>query len=72
MNRSEHLQWSKDRAIEYVDDNNLGEAFASFMSDMGKHSETRNHLALELGMTLLFSGNLSTSDKMRSWISGFN
>ena len=70
--RSEHLQWCKDRAIEYVDNNDLGQAFASFMSDMGKHLETRNHMALEMGTTLLLSGNLSTSDQMRDWILGFN
>ena len=72
MNRSEHLQWCKDRAIEYIDNDDLGRAFASFMSDMGKHLETRNHLALEMGTMLLLSGNLSTSYQMRDWISGFN
>ena len=53
MNRQEHLQWCKDRAIEYVDSDDNQQAFASFMSDMSKHPETSNHLALEMGMTLL-------------------
>ncbi len=70
--RSEHLKWCKERAIEYVDDNDHRQAFASFMSDMGNHPETCSHLALELGMTLLLSGHLSTGQQMRDWINGFN
>jgi hypothetical protein len=72
MERADHLQWSKDRAIEYVDNNDNKQAFASFMSDMSKHPELSNHLALEMGMSLLISNNLSTSDQMRNWILGFN
>ena len=72
MNRSEHLEWCKNRALEYVDSGNVQEAFASFLSDMGKHEETSDHLALELGMTLTLSGNLSTENQMRDWIVGFN
>ena len=37
MNRTEHLQWSKDRAIEYVNTGDNPGAFASFQSDMSKH-----------------------------------
>jgi len=72
MERSEHLQWCKDRANEYVEQNDTQQAFASFMSDMGKHPETSNHLALEMGMTLLLSGNLSNAHQMKEWINGFN
>lgn len=72
MNRSEHLQWCKDRALKYVDAGDNKNAFASFQSDMSKHEETNNHLALELGMTLLLSGNLSSPYQMTEWITGFN
>ncbi len=72
MTRSEHLQWCKDRALAYVDDKNLNEAFASFSSDMSKHSETKNHMALELGAMMFFGRQLDTPEKMRKWINDFN
>ncbi len=72
MNRTEHLQWCKDRALAYVDDNKLNEAFASFSSDMSKHVATENHLALKMGIMLLFAEHLNTPQKMRKWINGFN
>ena len=72
MERSEHLQWCKDRANEYVEQNDMKQAFASFQSDMSKHPETTNHMALELGTMLLISGNLSNAHQMREWINGFN
>ncbi len=71
MNRAEHLQWCKDRALVYVDSNDLDQAFASFSSDMEKHPETEKHSALELGAMLLFGGHLDTPGKMRKWIVGF-
>ena len=72
MNRQEHLQWCKDRALEYVEDGDVTQAFASFQSDMTKHEETQGHMALELGTMLLVSGNLSTPHQMREWVNGFN
>ena len=72
MNRQEHLEWCKTRALEYVDAGDVKQAFASFLSDMGKHDETSNHLALEMGMTMLLSGHLSSVEEMRKWIEGFN
>jgi len=72
MNRKEHLDWCRKRANEYADNGDVNNAFASFNSDMSKHSETANHLALELGTMLLLSGNLSTPDQMKDWINGFN
>jgi len=72
VTRDEHLQWCKDRAIEYIDAGDLDQAFASFNSDMRKHSETDNHSALELGFMLLFNNHLDTTAKMRKWILGFN
>ena len=70
--RSEHLEWCKQRANEYIEQNDLRNAFASFQSDMGKHPETSNHLALELGTMLLLGGHLSNQYEMGQWINGCN
>jgi len=72
MNRAEHLQWCKDRALDYVKQNDLTNAFASFQSDMTKHPETDGHMALEMGTMLLLGGHLSTAQQMENWIVGFN
>ncbi len=72
MTRAEHLQWCKDRALEYVEQGDLSGAYASMSSDLQKHDETRNHSAVMLGMRLMMSGNLSTPSKMRKFIEGFN
>jgi hypothetical protein len=70
--RDEHLKWCKQRALEYVNAGDLQQAFASFQSDMTKHPETANHMALQMGTMLLFTGNLSSERQMRDWIVGFN
>lgn len=70
--RDEHLVWCKQRALEYLEENDLTQAFASFQSDMTKHPETANHLALEMGTMLLLSGNLSDAHQMEQWITGCN
>ena len=70
--RNEHLNWCKQRANDYVEQNDLNNAFAIFQSDMSKHEETQNHLALEMGIMLLISGHLSTQHQMKEWIKGFN
>jgi len=72
MDRAEHLQWCKDRALEYIKTGDPNGAFASFSSDMSKHSETANHSALKLGSMLFFGGHLNTVSKMEKWIEGFN
>lgn len=69
MTREEHLQWCKDRAIEYLDIGDEKKAWASFASDMKKHSETANHLAMELGVTLMVTDNVRD---MRKFIEDFN
>lgn len=72
MNRTEHLKWSKDRAIQILNRGDITGAYASFSSDMSKHPELQNHIALEMGMMLMFSGNLSTHQQMEDFINGFN
>lgn len=70
MTRAEHLQWCKDRAIEELPD--VQNAFASFHSDIRKHDETRDHVALQMMSQMFFGGNLSTSAQMKEFIEGFN
>lgn len=72
MTRQEHLEWCKQRALEYVDKGDNKNAFASFQSDMGKHPDTANNSALKLGMMLLIGGHLSSQSQMKQWIIGFN
>jgi len=55
-----------------VNKGDLRNAFASMTSDLGKHPETQNHIAIEMGMVLIISGQLDTPDKMRNFIEGFN
>lgn len=72
MTRDEHLEWCKTRALEYCDDGDLQGAFASFQSDMTKHDETRNHVALSLMNRMMFGGMMKTPGSMRHFIEGFN
>ena len=73
--RVEHLAWCKKRALEYVDAGDLLQAYTSMASDLGKHSETANHVGIMLGMELLMlpdKGRLGTARGMREFIEGFN
>lgn len=70
--RAEHLQWAKDRALEYLKAGDLTNAWASFVSDLGKHPETAGHTAIQLGMLEMLMGGLNTADKLRHHIEGTN
>jgi len=70
MTRTEHLQWCKDRAIEELPDTDA--AFASFQSDMRKHDETRDHVALLMMNQMYFGGMLWLPQKMKQFIEDFN
>lgn len=72
MDKKEHLQWCKDRALEYLDEDDVAQAYASFASDMSKHEETKDHSALELGVRMMFGGHLKSVNEMRNFIEGFN
>lgn len=72
MTREEHLEWCKKRALEYCDNGDLAQAFASMESDLSKHEETRNHIGIKLGIDLLMIGDLNTQEKMQKFIKGFN
>lgn len=72
MTRAEHVEWSKQRALEYVDHGDVVQAFSSLASDLRKHPATEDHPALQLGAMLQMSGHLSTSAEMREFIEGVN
>lgn len=72
MTRSEHMDWCKARALEYVDRGDTANAYASMFSDLRKHPETARHPAIMLGMQLMMIGDLDTPAKMRKFIEGFN
>ncbi len=68
----EHLQWCKDRAFALCDQGNASGAWDSMVSDLQKHSGTRNHSAIQLGTMLKMSGFMSTVQETRDFIDGFN
>lgn len=75
--REEHLQWAKDRAIEYVNRGDLVNALASFASDCGNHEGTAPIAdGTKIGMLLIMEGArcVQNDDRegMRRLILGFN
>jgi hypothetical protein len=72
MTRAEHLQWAKDRALEYADRGDLADAMASMTSDLNKHPETKGHAGIELMGMLALAGHLRTRKDVREYIEGFN
>lgn len=72
MTRKEHLEWCKNRALEYVESGDCENAVASMLSDLRKHPELEDHMGGKLGMMLLVGGQLGHPDQVRSWIVGFN
>ena len=72
MSREEHMQWSKQRALEYVEQGDIQGAYASIASDLQKHPDTQGHIGIEMGMLQLMGGILRTPEQMRHFIEGFN
>jgi len=72
MDRNEHLQWCKDRAMEYVERGDLENAFSSMVSDVKKHPELETHCGISLGMSLKMGSFLDSKHEIVKWIEGFN
>ena len=70
--RQEHIEWAKTRAYEYLDLNQPQNALDSLLSDLTKHPETKEHSAVQLGMSLRIFGGLSTAQDVRRFIDGVN
>lgn len=67
MSRTEHVNWCKQRALEFVNEGDLKNAFTSMCSDMTKHTETKQYadtLAL-LGTLLMQAGKLNTQAELK-------
>lgn len=71
-NKEQHLNWCKERALQVLENGDTAGAFASFASDMAKHTETKDHIGLKMGLMLLATGNLSTYNDMKNHIEGYN
>jgi hypothetical protein len=71
MTRDEHLAWSKQRALEYLDRGELENAVASMGSDLSKHPDCKDVAdnLMPLGLHYLFKHD---SDGIRRWIVGFH
>jgi hypothetical protein len=72
MTRAEHMDWCKKRALEVLETGDVQGAYASMVSDLGKHEETAGHVGITLGMMQMIGGHLGTPAQMRHFIEGFN
>jgi len=72
VSRKEHLDWCKNRAMEFCDNGDTTQAYTSMVSDLQKHPDTVAHIGIQLGMVQLAMGRLSTQAEMRDFINGFN
>ena len=71
MDRQEHLDWCKKRALEYLNRGDVSNAIASMMSDLNKHPETESSNT-SLGMLGIMYASNNDVDGARRWITGFN
>ena len=71
MTREEHLKICKERALGYLNENDLTNAIASMLSDLSKHPET-NKLPETLSMIgMMYVMNKDIAGAYR-FIEGFN
>jgi hypothetical protein len=67
----DHLNWSKGRALEYLEKGDISGAWTSMLSDLTNNEELAAHPAIELGNMLFFSGLLDTKEGMKKFIEDF-
>lgn len=72
MTRAEHLQWAKDRALEYVEAGDFTGACASILSDLSKHPQIDPSVAKRVFGIEAFTGGLNTAEKVKHFINGIN
>lgn len=65
-----HTEWCKQRALLELETGGCKHAYASMLSDMNKHDETKISygLVMMLGQQYALTENV---ESMRSWINGF-
>jgi len=72
MNRRSHLDFAKDRAFKILDsEGNALKAWVSFISDLSKHDELKDHIAIGLGIMTLPKDAFAIQE-YRRFIDGFN
>ena len=71
VNRIEHLEWSKGRALKYLETGDIQNAIASMLSDLNKHKETESigKAMGPIGMMAVMKHDLTEA---RRFIEGFN
>lgn len=69
MNKADHLNAARKRAIRLAEEGELIEAYTSMVTDLLQHSETKKHPDLEAFKIMLQTGNLNTKEKMISFLS---
>jgi hypothetical protein len=72
MTRDEHVEWCKERALEYVEMGDFTQAITSMASDLTKHEETKNHKGIDIGVMMLVGGMLRTKEDVVRFINGFH
>lgn len=74
MDRAEHLAWAKQRALEYADQGDTGNAIASLMQDLAGHPETAQscEVVTSLMTPLAMMGQFDRPGELRKFIEGFN
>jgi hypothetical protein len=63
MTRTKHLQWCKDRAIQYLDKGDVAQGMASFTSDMSKHPETNETLQNGLSHPIIMQALMTNNSR---------
>ena len=71
MDRKEHIQWCKGRALKYIEIGDVSQALTSMISDMRNHKETENHLSIDFMFKSMMEGNVSRK-KAETLINGCN
>ena len=71
MTRAEHLEWAKQRALEYLPHNPTG-AWTSMFSDLDKHPELKDHPGIRIGVMLMMIGKHHDMREARRFIEGFH
>jgi len=73
MTREQHLQWCKDRALEYIHAGDIANGLTSMLSDIRKHPDTDSPAMASLCMmTTIMAGRIKTTEEAEKFINGFN
>lgn len=72
MNRKEHVEWCKKRALEYLDRGDIKNAITSMISDMRKHPGVDKEFINMMSSLALFELLNPSDGSARRFITGFN